>query len=318
MIRNKVLAPVVVGIFAIGTTAACTSLPDTSAYTGATVEMRNSLRQAGGILGAELARGVAVLPPGFRTPALDSATSRFETAWGQTNGSVDALVRYAESVEALTAAGNDGRASGEGLVQGLLGLAGAVGMAPAAAAGSLAVETFGMINSAVANIRAARSIEQSLAAADPIVQDAAQLLVAQVASARELFDVLVAEQRNALDAAYSAEIDLDRALTSQSHQVAAGSLEGEPQYRDAAERLRVAREAIAPRLADYRAATLALNARARAGTDLFATTEAALQTWRNSHAQLVVAVRERRPVTVQSLLAASEDLKDLVERWREL
>jgi hypothetical protein len=302
------------------TTASCTSLPDTSAYTAATLELKQSAAAAGSVLSSELTRTAAEIPGDQNRAALAAAATKFDAAWQDTVGSLAAMGRYAESVEDLTNAGNHGSQSAQALSESVLSLASGVGFVPGAAVAGAAVETFKLLNSAVANIRASRSLAASLAAADPIMQDIGREVGGQVTLAQSAFTALISQQRADIDIAFSDVRDVDSALRDAELAAArrAVGAAGDSGLQEEITRLRDTRALMAPRVAEYQAALHELAARERAGRDLFVATQSALQTWSESHSRLVRAIRERRPVSFQSLQAASQEVRGLIQRWRDL
>lgn len=300
--------------------AACTPLPDTSGYTAASSQLKQSAVAVGTVMHDELARTTDQIPGEENRARLAAATTSFDNAWHDTVGSLSAMADYAQSVEDLTNAGNHGADSARQLSQSVLSLAGAVGIVPGAAVAGAAVDTLALLNSAVANIRASRSLTASLAAANPIVRDIAGRVTDQVNNAEATFNALISQQRAQADIAFSDVHDLDAALRPMELAAAARAAGGAADSGSTAElaRLRDARALLAPRVAEYQAAQDAIAARERAGRDLFLATKTALQNWAESHDRLVRAVQERRPVTFQSLLAASQDVRSLVQRWRDL
>jgi|GEM_PF-4660201 len=305
---------------AVAATAACTSLPDTSGYTEASMQLGHSVAAAGGALKTELARTTTQIPDSAQRERVKAAADQFDAAWATTVESVTALGRYAQAVEELTAAGNQGSQSAQQLSQSVLTLAGAVGFVPGAAVAGVATQTFAMINSAVANVRASRSLGRSLAAADPIIQDIGARVGEQVALARQTFIGLVSEQRAQLDFAYGDATDLEAELRRQELDAARRALtpgaSGEAQTD--LTRVRDARAVLAPRLAEYRDASDDITVRERAGLALFDATDAALLSWTDGHGRMVTAIRERRPVSFQSLLSAGQEIRALAQRWRTL
>jgi len=75
---------------------------------------------------------------------------------------------------------------------------------------------------------------------------------------------------------------------------------------------------VAPRLAEYEAKIHAIRQREKAGRSILGTAENAVAAWGMAHQQLVKAVKERKPVSVESLTAAVVEIRTLVQRWREL
>jgi hypothetical protein len=75
---------------------------------------------------------------------------------------------------------------------------------------------------------------------------------------------------------------------------------------------------IAPRLAEYEAKIQPIRQREKAGRSILGTAENAVAAWGVAHQQLAKAVKERKPVSVESLTAAVVEVRTLIQRWREL
>jgi hypothetical protein len=75
---------------------------------------------------------------------------------------------------------------------------------------------------------------------------------------------------------------------------------------------------LAPRLAEYEAKLHAIRQREKAGLSILGAAENAIVAWGVAHQQLAKAVKERRPVSVESLTAAVVEIRTLTQRWREL
>lgn len=307
-------------------TVSCTPLPDTSPYTAATLQVRNSAAAAGGVVQAEFARMTPLLPQERQARAAQLGT-RFDEAWRTTIASLDGLGRYAESLEEITKAGNSGAASARALADSVKNLAGAIGIVPGAAIAGVATDAFVMLNTQVQNIRGARALNRSLEVADPLIRDMSDVIVVQIRKARESFDEVIEVEQTALNFSVEDILQLDRRLEASEIETArtVASLTdrgGREAERVAAEarlkRIQDGRAALAPRMNTYRALRAAVAARAQAGHDIFDATERAVVNWRLAHQKVATAIRERRPVTVQSLIASAEEIRGLVERWRSL
>lgn len=307
-------------------TAACTSLPDTSGYTAASLALRPAAAAAGTALGSELVRMTDLLPADNRAEATGIANN-FNEAWATTVVSLGALGRYAESIEAVTKAGNSGAAAANGVAESVGGLASALGIVPGAALLGVATDTFAFLNTQIANIRATRSLERSLEASEPLIRDMSNVIGGQVSHAKTLFQQAIESEGRALDHDIDDTAQLDTRLEAMEreegfHLAALAEQPARDAERRVSEanlkRIRDGRAAIAPRVTAYRSARAALAARAQTGNDLFAATEHALETWRESHTKMVRAIRERRPVSFESLTAAAEEIRELSRRWRAL
>ncbi|MXO58779.1 hypothetical protein GRI89_04395 [Altererythrobacter salegens] len=313
-------------MISLAAVTACTALPDTSGYTLASYQLNSSAAAAGKAVDNEFDRMTGLLPEGRQQQARD-AKGRFDVAWGSTTKSMGGLARYAESIEELTDAGNTGKEGAQGVFQSLSTLANAVGILPGGAVVGVVGDTLALANSAIANVRAANSLEKSLTAADPLIADISTVVAKQVDTARAQFDAALTVQEGSLEFSVQDISPTDERLAEQEKNVAArlaalsGDTAREAERKAVAaelERIRAGREALAPRMTAYHGAMDALEARKRAGHDLFDATKQALAEWRESHAKVVRAVNERKPVSFASLMAASEEIKELSKRWREL
>jgi len=303
----------------------CTTLPDTSGYTAASYQLNSSTVAAGKAVESEFDRMTLLLPPDRRVEA-QNQKGRFTAAWATTTKSMGGLARYAESIQELTDAGNKGREGARGVAASLSSLADAVGILPGAGVVGLATDTFALVNTAIANARAASSLKRSLAAADPLIADIAVAVDGQVDTARAQFDAALQIQRGTLDFAVQDILPLDERLALQERPAEVALARATDANREAErhvaaanlERIRLGRAALAPRMTAYHQALDALDEREQAGHDLFDATEKALAAWRESHSNVVRALEERKPVSFASLMAASEEIKELSRRWREL
>lgn len=304
----------------------CTSLPDTSAYTTASYRLQSTSVAAGGLVDDEFERLVKVVPED-QVERTRNAAGEFNAAWTSTTTSLGAMARYAESVEKLAKAGNSGKESADRLSDSIDGLTQMIGVTPGGAAFDLARDLFGVLNTQLQNVRAAKSLKASLDRADPIIADVATLAERQVEAARSNFNQAISVQEVALDNSVAdidqTDQDLATLEVEAERTLAALSLDSSSEARREAamaelERIRAGREALAPRMTAFQNNKSELEERKRAGEEIFDATAVAIREWRASHAEVVEAMAERRPISIAALTAATEDLKDLTERWRDL
>lgn len=316
-------------IIALVTTGGCAPLPDLSGYTAATSTVRQSVASAGTAVSSEADRAREVMIGPANVETLRKAKAEFDASWAKNRRAMDAMVRYAASIEAIATAGNEGAKSAAEVADQLQGLIGALGV-PIAPAVGVAVSTGEKLFAQLALVRAAKSLKASLASADPAVRELQGVLSDNIADAERAYnqlamaelgtigfaapggfgDVIAADQSLSATAADRAAA-LDKALADGSAARAA-ALRGE--LATIAE----ARAAIAPQLADYQAKRAAIEARRRAARSLFGASRDALTAWTESHAELVIAINTRRPVTLASLEAAVADIRELIKQWRAL
>ena len=168
----------------------CAPLPDLSGYTAATSTVRQSVASAGTAVSSEADRAGEVMIGPANIEALRKAKAEFDTSWAKNRRAMDAMVRYASSIEAIAAAGNQGAKSAGAVADQLQGLIGALGL-PIAPAVGVVLNTGEKLFAQLALVRAAKSLKASLAAADPAVRELQGILSDNIAEAERAHNQLV-------------------------------------------------------------------------------------------------------------------------------
>jgi hypothetical protein len=310
--------------------AACASLPDTTGYTTSTVQMKQAVGAAGDAAEAELRSAAALIPDDSDWKgAADRSAASFHEPWQKTVTSLDAMVSYAQSIEAIVGAGNHGAESATALAGSLTTLAEKVGVpVPGSAAVGAAVNTVAFIYGQIARAQAAHSLEEALANASPAISSIQTLVAAQVRDARSAFELATFSELQELRRTprYQPFVEANQRLIARegllniqiSTMIANG---GDPRLTPLQAQLEqavTARARLAPHIQEFEARSAEVRTRERAGLAVFSATETALATWAASHENLVRAVREHRPVTMESLSEAVRDLRSLIQQWRAL
>lgn len=320
-------AKLAVPLFAL---ASCAPLPDLSGYTAATTSVRQSAVTVGQAVEREISSATSAASSDQARESLKQSQAAFSAAWQHNVGAMDAMIRYAQSIEAIASAGNDGAKSAGRVADAVRDLAGSLGL-PIGPVVGLVSETGVKLYQQVALIRAARSLKASLVAADPAIQQLAMIAAANVDSADIAFNQSVSAQADALRApgvgGFGEYLALDALLDQRERDAAqqlaartAGNGDGAAIAAVRAKMLSFAdaRAAIAGPLDQYRQRRDALEARRRAGLDLITATHSALAAWADAHTALTASVLNHRAVTTASLEAAVADLRDLISKWRAL
>lgn len=94
-------------VLVTGLLGGCATLPDTSGYTAATIQVKYAVATTGEVVEAEL---VAAKDAGATT-ANTASVEKFNAAWAQTVKSLDGMVAHAQSIEQIVDAGNKGSES---------------------------------------------------------------------------------------------------------------------------------------------------------------------------------------------------------------
>jgi hypothetical protein len=315
-----------------GLLAGCASLPDTSGYTAATIQVKEAVRTTGDVVQAELS---AAIDAGATTANTDSV-ARFNAAWAGTMRSLEAMVAHAQSIEQIVDAGNKGAESAKQVADSVKKLADTVGVDAASGASAklvqLSTDTLAFVYGEYAKHVAARSLEEALDKFGPSMAKISGLVQAQVADARRLFDEQIEAQVQQLDAGgsgYGDWIKKRKELNGKQNTAMTQllALTPPPSSADQAKidtvkatlaQLELAQQQIAPHLDEYNEKLKAIRQREKAGLSILGAAENAVAAWGIAHQQLVQAVKERKPVNVDSLVAAVVEVRTLSQRWREL
>lgn len=302
---------------------ACTSLPDTSGFTVATSQLSSAIGAAGDAAHTQLvAAGGDIRTASVRQQAERDAQN-FDAAWDRTVAASRRMVDYAESIEAITTSASEAPADIDAVAGSLGELATAAGIA-----NPLAGETGGAIVAIAREVwtqvrlaQAAGDLKAAIAAADPAVQRITVHLEGQLADLTQLWTAAMDSRRNHLNLHYgNADETFDRLNRDYSVMLA-----------DYAEARGSEREQLRQRIAasreQYESAREIAQAYAREdaelttardnGLRLIAETADALASWRRAHDRLRTAIEERKPVSMQSLLAAAQRVRAVVEDLRD-
>jgi len=314
----------------------CRTLPDTSGYTAATIQVKQAVAATGDVVKEELLSASKAQA----TTADDETVKNFEAAWAATMRSLDAMVVYAQSIEQIVDAGNKGAESGKAVANSVKNLVDAVKVdaltGGTAKVFELSAETVAFVYGEYSKHVAAKSLEEALDKFGPSIAKITALVQAQIADAGRLFDEQIEAQVQFIempaqtpedaDKRYGNWIKRHRELDKTAEQATQLLVQGIQNNRpnDIAKAkamisdLETGRKMVAPRMAEYEAKKHAIRKREKAGRSIIGSAENAVAAWGIAHQQLVKAVNERKPVSVESLTAAVIEIRTLIQRWREL
>jgi hypothetical protein len=301
--RARVCALIFAAVFVAG---GC-QLPNVGPFVDGTAQLKAAVASSGAAVEQELR-----VMPGTAQQA-----DALHNAWAARNNAMVALLRYAQSIDAIVAAGNAGAESAGKVADAVQGLASAAGVAVpgSAAAVGVAVDTAKFIYAQIAVVRAAGDLAQSLDEAQPAVERIAELMRKDltdldelVQAASQLSEIAIVAQNNDLSAyrkKLADELKKDRDLSKKEAR------------EELAEFSKLMSDADA-RYGVYQAQLSEVENRLRAARQLINSTGAALDAWAAAHAQLAVAAWKKTTVSTKALTDAAVELRDLVKRIREL
>ncbi len=311
----KPFAGLVAGLVAV--LAGCATLPDVAPYRDATVQLRSAVLASGNAVGAELRNATLAVEEKDRAN-LEKSAKTFSENWQVRVESADALVVYAQALAEITKAGKEGGDTARSLAAALEQLAGGVGIAlpPAGAVATLA-DTAAFVYAQVAAVRASRSLEDALVAAQPAVNEIAAKLGKDLDASLTLIDAAYELQRLALADRYDKEIGFLKALERERRKLyAQGQLsrEDEKRLKEIGELFDSTKSWREP----MQAAFAQLEKRYEVEREVVVATKAAVAEWAAAHRGLAIAVREGRTISVEGLIQATLEARELVRRLRAL
>ena len=316
-------------VLVCGLLGGCAALPDTRGYTVATIQVKEAVGTTGDVVKAELKSAIN----SKATTANDESVKNLDAAWTATMKSLDAMVAYAQSIEQIVDAGNRGAESARQVGDSVKRLVDAVSVDAKTAAGGkaaeLSIDTVAFVYGEYAKHIAAKSLEEALDKFGPSMVAISALVRAQVADARRLFADKSRLRFSSWTVGYGDWVkqkgDLSKKQKTATSQLLALTLPpssvDQVKINDAKTtlaQLEVAQQHIAPYLAEYNEKLKAIRQREKAGLSILGAAENAVVAWGVAHQQLVKAVKERKPVNVDSLVAAVAEVRTLSQRWREL
>ena len=314
----------------------CSTLPNTGGYTAATIQVKQAVATSGDVVKEELWSVIKAQA----TTVDDESVKNFDATWAATMRSLDAMVVHAQSIEQIVDSGNKGAESAKAVADSVKNLVDAVKVdAIAGATGEvfeLSADTVAFVYGEYSKHVAAKSLEEALDKFGPSIAKITSLVQAQIADARRLFDEQIEAQVQLLmtpaltpedaDKRYGNWIKRHRELDTIAEQatqlLVRGVQNNRPNDISKAKAmisdLEIGRKMVAPRMTEFEAKKHTIRQREKAGGSIIGSAENAIAAWGIAHQQLVKAVKERRPVSVESLTAAVIEIRTLIQRWREL
>jgi hypothetical protein len=309
---------------------ACATVPDVAPFADATVQLRSAVAASGAAVETEL-RGVpkrtgtseAEREEAQRQDrAVALAADKLQAAWHKRVQAMDALVVYSDSVQSIAKSGKQGAQAVQALTESLKQLAGAVGLAAPAASAAVGVATdaAAFVYGHIAAMRASRSLEEALSAAQPAVDRIAAVIVADSEDLDEL--LLDAEQlgENNIRNNHKDGFRFRRGLVAERDELYRRGAEARLPAADL-DRLQVVEQQLALTDSWYapaQAELTRLHDRVRLARGLVQATSGSVRDWAGAHRQALAAVRDKRQLSASVLAQSVVEVRELIRRVREL
>ena len=316
--------------------AGCSTLPDTSGYTAATIQVRQAVATTGDVVRQEVLST-------YRVQAAaggENAVTNFDAAWAASMKSMDAMVAHAQSIEQIVDAGNQGAESARAVADSVKHLVDAVNVdaisGTSASLARLSTDTVAFVYGEYSKYVAGSSLDDALTKFGPSIIKITTLIQAQVGDAGRLFDEQIEAQVQLLASPALSDADadsrygnwikqhgrLDTMAVTATQLLAQGLRDNNPNVIAKAKTMiadvEAGREMTAPRMAAYEAKLQTIRQREKAGRSIIGSAENAVAAWGIAHQEMARAVKERKKFSVESLTEAVAEIRTLIQRWREL
>lgn len=288
----------------------CGALPDASALVDSAWSLHAAVNSTGGAVEAELRRHEEE----------GEFASRFADSWAVRTEAVKGIVEYAGAIQSVVEAAGETRQRIGALADGVTGLADAAGIAmPPVGVVAVATDAARFVLEQVNRIRAANSLEEAMGPAQEALDFVCGRIAHDLRLTDEIVQLLEADARSRVELrwgdeqAYRGQIEDARREVFRLGEAALKS--------DNQARLRELDDLLAAtdhRHARYQAELKLLEDRIKAMREVIAAAATAVEAWPGAHAQLRAAIASGRTLNIAAAMSAVVELRDLVQRMRDL
>jgi hypothetical protein len=288
--------------------AGCASLPNVGPFVDASNQLRAAVATSGSAVEAELRL----------MPNAAQSADQLKKNWEARNQAFAAIASYSSSLKAIVDAGNEGAASAQKVADAVSGLANAAGIAmpgsPEAVAAATDIVKF--ISAQIALARAAKSLEKAMETAQPAVEAISQLIAADLKDLEGIFVAASTLNDNAIRAGdeFRDLLGFRTQLLKQIQKSNPGDAATLGQQVQLGQMLQATEEWHSKYLAKRKE----LDDRLRVGRALIQAAMQSANDWGVAHGGLIMALKERRPINMDSLTQAAVEIQNLVRKVREL
>ncbi len=286
----------------------CGPVPDMAPFVSATVDLRASVVSAGQVVSYELGS------------TDQTRQEQFNDGWKGREDTLHAMVLYAESLQAVVAAGNKGAKSAEKVIDSVSELAKAVGhpIPLGESAVEIASDAIKLIAKNMALARAAKSLEESLFRIQPAIEELAELMIQDLTD----LDAIIQLANKKAETEFRRRDEFSwlkpyrHKLRTQLMAVDVNT--ADPATLQRAEHVAKLFETTEFIVAQRDAGLAQIERRLKLSRHLVVKTRLALKEWAIAHHTIAVAIKNRKPVDAHSVLVISTDIRDLMERIQTL
>ena len=288
--------------------AGCRPLPDVGPFIDASYQLQSVVATSGITVESEL----RLMHNGTKY------ADEFKSNWEVRNKAFAGITDYTSSLKAIVDAGNQGSASAQKVADSVSALVKTAGVTLPGSPEAVAVVTDAakFISAQIALIRAAKSLEQSMETAQPVVEIITQLIATDLKSIEDIFISASTSNENYIRT--SDEFKYLIGYRNEILKLIGTSNLSDPNTYNQQVQLNQILQANNEWYLMYLAKRNEINNRLRVGRALIqAATQSALD-WGVTHRKLIMALKERRPVNTDSLVQAAVDIQNILRKVREI
>ncbi|HEX8877583.1 MAG TPA: hypothetical protein VF777_12605 [Phycisphaerales bacterium] len=321
----------------------CTALPDVRPFATSSREFASAVKVAGRAISQDLRSD----------EELAEKAEEFDAAWAFRVKEMEGVTRHADGLVAIVQATQDARAKAQALGDSLATLAGTAGFVnPAAgAAADLVIRGASLVYAQIALVRGAASLEEAMVRAQPVIDAVCEKIIADSQDMEEIVASIALLRRGTITSqgggkaryhlnqmeqyrdqargsfwkAQELVVKAEAALAGASDDARPGAMQrlhaARQEVAASRESLVAADQLVTTALAEneaYNAAYARAVEQGRAGQELIEAMRTGLSRWADAHRDVAQALRDRRPVSVESLTSVALEVRELYVDFKQL
>ena len=317
---GKISTEVLLFTFLIFLLSGCANLPNVQPFTDATISLRSAVASSGNQVVDELGH--------IEIPQAKVEAKKLGAAWSERNGLLSGLVEYATSLQSIVDSGKNGAESAQALAGSVQKLAQVAGLVQpgAGAAGEAVTQTAVLVYEQVAKARATASLQKALTETQPAIERIALVMADDMGKMDDLVRVALRAQIDELKIANAPQLSYRQQLLlrrDELHKTLDGGLRTNKKLSELTESSELEKlDHLLTDTASWQAPLQAqfdnLAARERLTRQLISETKTAFGDWAAAHSRMLAAVRTRRVPSAVELTQATERIRELVEKFKNL
>jgi hypothetical protein len=307
-VQFRAIVVLITAVFVVG----C-GVPNVEPFAEATVELRRAIVEGGAMTAEAMTTAAATLPG----DDANEDAEQFVEIWGDRVKLADVLVGYSDALAGIAGAGVGAQQTAEALGSSIMQLADIVpGTGAAVDAG---VRLGEVLVRAGIQVKASKDLGQAVDAAHPALAQVADYLQEDFGDLAILYKKASQDMEKALDDEYGRSLDGRRRLLDKVSKLRLAVIT-DPNDENI-ERVKKVEEVLAlmePEHEAYMQRRHVLSQTRTAAIEMFSQAKAGVRAWIQAHDDLKLAIEQNRQPNVRLILSTAQEIKEAVDRIRDL